>query len=169
MRRQLLSWSIVSVVGLSLLASVPSALNAQSTPPPTGCVTDVTVEPLARGLPSTLDDEALSLLRVTFAPGGSIIGLHTHPGALVLSIESGELGYTVQEGEVQVQRATTSGTPGAVESLTPGEEATLQPGDALFEEGVVHSARNTGDVATVVLVAGLMAADHPFTQCIEDA
>lgn len=161
--------SISALMALALLAIAPHHLGAQSTPPATGCVNGVTVEPLARGLPSSAEGKALSLLRVTFAPGGSIIGLHAHPGSLVLSIESRVLGYTIQEGEVKIQRAATDGTPGAVEPLTPGEEVLLNPGDALFEEGVIHSARNTGDVPTVVLVAGLMAADEAFTQCVEDA
>lgn len=169
MRRRMLSLSLICVVFVSLLAGRAGALNTTASQPSSGCITGVTVERLASGLPSAVDDMALTLLRITFAPGTGMVDLHTHPGALVLSIESGELGYTLHEGDVEIQRATTEGTPGPMESLDSGEEATLRPGDSLFEEGLVHSARNPGDVPAVVLVAGLMAADEPFTQCAEDA
>lgn len=36
------------------------------------------------------------------------------------------------EGEVDVQRATTDGTPGAVEQMKPGDTVTLKPGDSLL-------------------------------------
>jgi quercetin dioxygenase-like cupin family protein len=169
MRRRMLSLSLMSLIFVSLLGGRVDAFSTTISQPSSGCITGVTVERLASGLPSAVDDMALTLLRITFAPGSGMVDLHTHPGALVLSIESGELGYSIQEGEVEIQRATTDGTPGPMEPLASGEEATLRPGDSLFEEGLVHSARNTGDVPAVVLVAGLMAADEPFTQCAEGA
>ena len=130
--------------------------------PASGGAVGVVIEPLGRGSPDSAPGHDLSLLRVTFEPGGSI-ARHHHPGALVLTVEAGTLGYTLEEGQASIARATTDGTPGPVEPLTPGVEATLTAGDSLFEQGVVHSARNAGDEPAVVWIAGLMEAGQPFT------
>jgi hypothetical protein len=44
-----------------------------------------------------------------------------------------------------------------------GVETILNPGDALFEQSVVHTARNASDGETVVWVASVIAAGEPFT------
>ena len=92
-----------------------------------------------------------------------MVPAHMHSGALVVYVESEELPSTVIEGTVQIQRAATAGTPGPAEQLGPGQETVLRAGDWLFEQGVVHSARNATTGETVVLVASLTAGDMPFT------
>ncbi len=156
--------TLAFVLALGLAAAWAAPLGAHQGGPATGCVADVTVTRLGHGLPTAADGQELTLLRVTFAPGGSIGG-HVHPGALTLSIESGALVYAVVEGEAEVQRAAVDGTPVPAESLTAGQETTLNPGDWVFEQGIVHTARNDGAEPAVVLVAGLMRAGEPFTQC----
>ena len=47
---------------------------------------------LGSGQPSLVPGHELSLRRVTIAPGGGIPA-HTHPGALVIFLESGSWGY----------------------------------------------------------------------------
>ena len=159
---------VVLLVALGLLAIAPARIGAHQSTPSTGCISDVTVQPLGRGQPSAAAGKELTLLRVTFAPGGSI-GLHGHPGSLTLSIESGALTYAVVDGEADVVRASSDGTPAPPERLTSGDETVLRPGDWLFEQGIVHSARNDGTEPTEVLVAGLMTAGEAFTQCHEEA
>ena len=153
--------ALVAVVLLGLLAlSGLVAVAQDATPPPAsvGVKTDI----LGNGQPDAAPGEALGMRRNTFAPGG-MVPAHMHPGTLVLHVESGELTYTLIEGTVQIQRAATDGTPGPIEELGPGQETVLRAGDWLFEQGVVHSARNATSGETVVLVASLTAADMPFT------
>lgn len=151
----------VVVVLLGLLALgrlITVAQDATPAPAAVGVTTDI----LGTGQPDAAPGQGLAGRRNTFEPGG-FIPAHHHPCALVLHIESGELTYTVIEGSVQVQRATTAGTPGPTEELGPGQETVLHAGDWLFEQGVVHSVRNDGSDPTVVLVTALTAADQPFT------
>ncbi|MBA2519415.1 MAG: cupin domain-containing protein [Chloroflexia bacterium] len=168
MRRIVNSALGLVLVILSIVATGPmlaaTAQDATPVPVPAGAV-DVTIEPLSSGLPAA-DGYRLSLLRVTFAPGGSI-GSHTHPGSLVLTVTDGALTYAIIEGEAEIVRAGDGSTPGPTELLTAGQETVLTPGDALFEQGIVHTARNAGDEPSVVLVSGLMDPDHPFTMFME--
>ena len=164
MRRFSILLSVVVLVALSALGLVTARTTAQESTPvaaPAGAV-GVTIEARGSGTPDAAPEHQLGLRRVVFAPGG-VIHNHHHPGALVLTVESGALGYTVQEGDVTVVRAATNGTPGPNEQLTPGVEAILNPGDALFEQSVVHSARNASDGETVVWVASVIEAGQPFT------
>jgi quercetin dioxygenase-like cupin family protein len=155
---------IMFALGLAAISASPLAAN-QGAPAAT-CVSDVTVTRLGHGQPSAVEGLELTLLRVTFAPGGSI-GAHIHPGALTLSIESGALNYIMLDGHAEIQRAPVDGTPVPTEMLAAGQEATLNPGDWLFEESMVHAARNDGSEPAVVLIAGLMRAGEPFTQCVD--
>ncbi len=109
----------------------------------------------------------LWLRDATFEPGG-IVPLHHHPGALVLAIQSGALTYIVAEGEAVVSRAAGDGTPGPVEEIGPGMETVLAAGDSVFEESVVHLARNDGDEPVHLFIAALAATDEPFTQFHEE-
>ncbi|MGH2615761.1 MAG: cupin domain-containing protein [Thermomicrobiales bacterium] len=115
------------------------------------------------GEPEFAPGYLLSLRRGIFEPGG-IVPLHHHPGALVIYVESGTLTYTVSEGEALVTRAAQEGTPSPAERLGPGAAALLQPGDAVYEEGVVHVTENLGDEPAVIWIAALTAADEPLTQ-----
>ncbi len=162
------SHSFLSILALCLalgLAVVWTApLDARQASPATTCIENVTVSLLGHGLPDSASGQELMLLRVNIAPGGGF-GSHSHPGALTLSIEAGTLVYGVIEGEAHVYRAAVDGTPSPTELLIAGQETTLNPGDWVFEQGIIHSARNDGEEPTVVLVAGLMRAGEPFTQC----
>ena len=164
MRQYSVLVSVVVLVALSGFAIMTTRTAAQESTPvaaPAGAV-GVTIEARGSGTPDAAPEHQLGLRRVVFAPGG-VIHTHHHPGALVLTVESGALGYTVQEGNVSVVRAATNGTPGPTEQLTPGVEVILNPGDALFEQSVVHSARNASDGETVVWVASVIEAGQPFS------
>lgn len=167
MRRSLvLLLSLTLLAGTLLGAGRALPIGAQgATPTAAPGAVGVAFQVLGRGLPKGSPGQALSLLRVTLQPGGTV-ATHTHPGQTVLYVDSGTFGYTLYQGEVQLTRAAVAGTPGPTEQLTPGTEAILHPGDWLFEQGVVHSARNAGDTPAVVLIAALTAADKPFTQYV---
>jgi quercetin dioxygenase-like cupin family protein len=167
MIRRVFPGTALVLVVFGLLAIGPGQVAVGQSAPNTSCISGVTAQPLSVGQPMQAEGYSLMLVRVTFAPGGSI-GLHTHPGSLTLSIESGALLFSVQEGEMDVVRAPVNGTAVASERLTPGDETVLQPGDSLFEHGMVHSASNASDGPTSVLIAGLMRTGEPFTQCVAE-
>ena len=119
-------------------------------------------------MPPDVSGRALVVIRLTIAPGGGFQA-HTHPGTLVVSVESGELEYTMLDGGTQtINRAATDATPAAQESVTTGVPTTLGACD-WFEEptGMVHMATNPGSEPTVVLVSGLVDPNQPFVQCQE--
>src|SRR5262249_4717529 len=130
------------VLSAALLRTVPGLGSAQpASPMAMGTPVGFMPQLLASGLPAIAPGKVLGLYRVTFAPGG-FVTLHAHPGASLIYVESGTLGYTLQRGQATLTRAAAAGTPGPTEQLTPGVEVLAQPGDSLFEQqGVHHVAR----------------------------
>jgi quercetin dioxygenase-like cupin family protein len=166
MRRHTVLTPIVALVALVVIWS-PALTGAQQTPTAIVSV-GVSGGPLGSGAPEAAPGYTLWLRHGAFEPGG-IVPLHHHPGALVLYIESGELTYSVAEGEAVVTRAASEETPGPTEQIGPGKETTLRTGDSVFEQGVVHIARNDGDTPVELLIAALATTDQPFTQYHEPA
>lgn len=163
------------IIGLTLgcLVGVKSGTTAVAQESSTGCAggfswaTNVSAQVLGR-TPVEGSDQNLLLVRITFGGDGSI-GLHTHPGTLVVTVESGSLGFTyMDEGEMTITRAATADTEAAEEAVAQGEEVALDPGDSFIEMGMVHSARNMSDEPTSVLLAGLIEKDQPLTICTEE-
>jgi hypothetical protein len=125
-------------------------------------MTGVEVQPLGQGMPADAGGRALMAARLTIAPEGGF-DAHTHPGMLTVTVDSGNLGFTMlDEGEMSVNRAD-----GTSESIAHDEEILLNPGDWLVEEGMVHMAWSRSDEPTVVIVSGLVDPKLPFVQCVE--
>jgi plastocyanin/quercetin dioxygenase-like cupin family protein len=152
----LLALALVAALGVGRSAGT----GAQEATPADG-EEPVTLETLGSGTPVAAPDQTLGLYRITLLPGGEI-PRHHHPGSLVVHVQSGEVGYTLFEGEAEIVRAPVDGEAGEVEPLVPDEEAILGPGDTVFEENVSHAVRNTGDGEAVILVSGLTTAGEPF-------
>ena len=147
---------------LALLVAAGGRLAAQDATPAAQPITDTV---LGRGLPTDAPGKALTLERITIAPGAAI-PTHVHPGAYVIYVESGDFGFAVVKGEAQFTRG---GADAAEETVQAGAEVVAHQGDTLFENaGVVHSARNAGDTPVVVLTASLLAADEPSLQPTND-
>jgi quercetin dioxygenase-like cupin family protein len=159
----------VAVVCLTAVASLSpttgGTVAAQDHPP---CVTDVSVESLGSAMPADAEGFALLALRLTIGPGGGF-DAHTHPGTLIVTVESGEFTFTqLDHSGMIINRAAVDGTPTAPEELIPNEEVTLHPGDWLAEAGdMVHTGFNRTDAPTVVLVNGLVDPELPFVQCVD--
>jgi quercetin dioxygenase-like cupin family protein len=157
---------------LVLFAAAPLISTSAAAPPDPQpvtlpCATNVSAQVLGNAAPGNAAGQGLVLARIIFGPGGSI-GPHTHPGTLVVSVESGTLGFTlIDEGEMAVMRAAPAGTPAAAEPLVVGQEVELAPGDWFVETGMVHTARSVGDEPASVLLSGLIEAGQPLTRCVE--
>ena len=160
--RALLSGDIGSLQEEALVAIV-----AQEATPAAGAIVP---ELLGHGLPNAAPGFDLSLYRVTFA-AGAVLPPHTHPGASVVYVESGTLGFTSLEGEAWLMRAGTTATPEAQgELLAHDTEVTLEAGDALFfpdEHG--DSAFNAGDGPLVLWLANLHTAGEPLLTLMDMA
>jgi len=122
----------------------------------------VTATLFGSGQPSLVPGHELSLRRVTIAPGGGIPA-HTHPGALVIYLESGTWGYIPLDGVAQLTRAAVNGTPSPAEDMVVGTETVLQPGDWIYVEDPADDIRNAGDDPVVLWIAGLTPVGEPFT------
>lgn len=162
---------LVALATAMIFAPVPSTV-AQDSPPPSPidlpCVTGASSQ-LLGATPVEDGSQTLVLARVLLEPGGSI-GEHTHPGTLVVVIESGVFGLTlVDDGEMMVTRAATADSEAIQEPLVVGEETTLEPGDSFVEHGMVHTASNLGDEQTTVLISALIETGQPLTACVEAA
>ena len=140
---------------------------AAQDPPPLTAPVGVTIQVIGSGQPSTTPGMELTLRRTTIAPGGGLPP-HSHPGALVIVVESGTWDYTALGGGIQLTRAAVDGTPTPAESVTIGAEITLTAGDAIFVEDPQDAFRNLGDEDVVLLVAGLTPVGEPFTMLMDD-
>lgn len=127
------------------------------------CVTGVTAYPIGMAMPDDLDGRVLALERLEIAPGGGFTA-HTHPGTLIVSVESGTLDLTqLDHAHMEITRAG-----GTSETMTQGTPMTLNTGDGFVEpEGMVHTAFNYGDEPTVVLLTGVVDPNLPLVQCVE--
>ena len=123
----------------------------------------VELEFLGEGQTDQASGQNLVLYRVIF-DGGEFPG-HIHPGATVLTVESGTFGWTLLTGTVTVLRP---GTP-PEEVTEPGTELVLSPGQGLaYNADVVHSARDVGDEPAVVLATSLFETGQPFVTMTDD-
>ena len=119
---------------------------------------------LGRGLPNDAPGKVLQLEQYTFAPG-AMIPTHTHPGAYLIYVESGDFGFTVIKGDAEITHAGAT----EAEPIQAGAEVVAHQGDALFENGgVVHSARNAGTTPVVVYTAALLDANQPSIAMTND-
>jgi quercetin dioxygenase-like cupin family protein len=139
--------SVLVVLATAMIfAPVPSTV-AQDSPPPSPidlpCATNASSQ-LLGATPVGDGSQTLVLARVLFDPGGRI-GEHTHPGTLVVMIESGAFGLTlVEEGEMIVTHPATA-------------------------DGMVHTGSNLSDGQTTVLISGLIETGTPLTLCVDTA
>lgn len=169
-KRSILLRLIALVAALALVSASPSL--AQENPPPQPidlpCATNAFAQVLGM-TPVNDGAQNLVLARIIFGEGGSILD-HTHPGTLVVTIESGSLGFTLlDDAGMSANRAATAETEATAVPLPPGEEVVLNPGDWFIETGMVHTGVNVAAGETTVLLTGLIEAGQPLTICVEDA
>lgn len=145
--------------GAALLAAafVPRFVAAQEGTP---AAEELTVEALGAGLPAGTPGRQLILARAAF-PAGFTLHAHSHPGPVVVFVESGTYGYTpLSEGARSVTRASAPESP---ETPDLGAEVLLEAGDALFhDEPVIGIDRAVGDEPAVLLLAVLFDPTQPL-------
>jgi quercetin dioxygenase-like cupin family protein len=159
----------IGLIAITLLAS--TGVSHAAMPEPVlaelECASDFYIQPLGRTAATNAEAMSLVLVRVIIEPGGGI-GPHTHPGNLVISVESGTFGFSLvgSHNEMTFMRPGENGNPATELGVVPGEEAQLVAGDWIVETGMVHSARAVGDEPAVVVFSGLIADGQPLTTCV---
>lgn len=161
--------ALCGIGGMSMAALLStrwkSATAQDATPAPTGAV-GVTIQMLGLGPTTAAPGLELTLRRTVLAPGGRLPD-HTHPGALVIYVESGSFGYTALGGTAEMTRAAVDGTMTPAESMPMGTEVILTAGDWIYVEDPRDDIRNAGEDDVVLLVAGLTEIGAPFTTFME--
>jgi hypothetical protein len=117
----------------------------------------ITLVPLGNGSPADAEGFTLSITRITFPVGGGDLP-HTHPGAAIVTIESGVMGMTPLVGNGTLLRSgETEAKP-----LELNVEIMLEAGDAAFFDGIHGDVNRTiGDTPVVFLVTALYPTDQP--------
>src|SRR5687767_1206393 len=95
--------TLILVAG-GAMSTAPNGAAAPPAPQPVTlpCATNMSVQLLGNAQPAAAAEQTLVLVRAIFGPGGGI-GPHTHPGTLVISVESGAFGFTpVGEGTMEM-------------------------------------------------------------------
>ncbi len=157
----------VVLLGLLLAASV-AAQSPAASPAASAAAPAISAQFLGGGEPAIAPAYELTLRRITLPPGTGIVP-HTHPGALVIYIESGIWNYTSLSGTGRVTRATQPGaSPAPAEDLAVNVELVLTAGDVLYVEDPGDTVSNMGDEDVVLLVAGLTRVGEKFTTLIQD-
>ncbi|HKI59375.1 MAG TPA: cupin domain-containing protein [Trueperaceae bacterium] len=103
----------------------------------------------------------LVFLRITMQPGANIPA-HSHPGDVVVVVQSGKFGTSFVRGQGTVTRAAVGGADAVQATLKAGDSAVLLPGDSLAYGGSAgHTMSNAGDTPLVLLVSALLADGQP--------
>lgn len=145
----------------AVIASGRAVLAQDSTPAPFA-PEGVSGVVLGSAVPAALPDHTLSL-RLTMIDPGAVIPLHTHPGTLVVAVQSGSTTVTVNSGTLVVTRAPVDGAPGVVEEHAAGDVIVMATGDSMVEEGGEYIVENPNDIPAVVNFAALTETGAPVT------
>ncbi|MEJ7763253.1 MAG: hypothetical protein WKF80_10725 [Thermomicrobiales bacterium] len=163
----------LSFFGLAMAGTLAGVL-AQGGPPPPDA------EPGAVGFqgrvlgaidPAVAPGYRLVMAESVFEPD-AYVTRHVHPTAIIVCVQSGALGFAIQEGAAMVTRGGTGATPETTEPLAIGTEVILEPRDCVsFDEFTTHTTHtgwNASDEPTVLWEARLLKADEPFTTFVDD-
>lgn len=112
----------------------------------------------------------LVLAESVFEPGAYVTS-HVHPTAIVVCVQSGALGFALQQGSGIVTRAGEAGAEPTDEPLGVDQEIVLEPRDCVsfdhFAEPTAHTGWNMSDGPTVLMEARLIKTGETFTTFID--
>jgi quercetin dioxygenase-like cupin family protein len=165
---------VLVFVFLSFLGFTVAGVLAQGGPPPPdatpGAVGFGNV--LLGGVdPAVATGYRLEMRENTFAPG-AYVTRHTHPTAIIVCVQSGALGFAIQDGAATVTRGGSGTTPEGVEPLDVNTEIVLEPRDCVafdeFAEHTEHTGWNASDETTVVWETRLLKVGEPYTTFVDE-
>lgn len=109
----------------------------------------------------------LVLAEVVFEPG-AYATQHTHPTAIVVCVQSGALGFAIQQGTASVTRDGSD----TAQTLELNTDVVLEPRDCVafdhFSAHTAHTGWNASDEPTILWEARLFEIDAPFTVFVNE-
>jgi quercetin dioxygenase-like cupin family protein len=125
----------------------------------------ITVEPMGTVQPAAAPGQTLQMLKLTMEPN-STIDLHHHPGAVVISVVSGQFTTSFADSSAMLSRADLADT----EPVESGTDYVLNPGDTVAYDASTtgHVMKNEG-TEPLVLIASVLFEDGQPGFIFEDA
>ena len=155
--RRWLEGSRLAVAAVLVLVAIGTSTGLAQSDPMAGVTTEALGSLPSAGAPGY----TLVFLRITMQPGANIPA-HSHPGDVVVVVQSGKFGTSFVRGQGTVTRAAAGGADPVTETLKAGDSAVLLPGDSLAYGGSAgHTMSNAGDTPLVLLVSALLADGQP--------
>jgi hypothetical protein len=156
----------IPVIGTAMalvlpILAMPVSTRAHTADP--AAPANLAVQTLGSGPVTGQPNRSLLLVRLILAPG-ALVPTYGYGGDVILTIESGVLGYTALVGDAE---ATWGGADedAAGRAFAPGSEVLLYPGDWLrVPKGAMQRLRDAGPNPTVLLASAVVAVDEPFLQ-----
>ncbi len=161
---------VLVLVIVALLGLISAGVLAQGGPPPP----DAT--PGSVGFkggvlggvdPAVAPGFRLVMVESVFDPG-AYVTQHSHPTAIVVCVQSGALGFAIQQGTASITR----GGAEEAETLELDTEIVLEPRDCVafdhFAAHTAHTGWNASDGPTVLWEARLFKTDEPFTVFVNE-
>lgn len=162
------SFLVVGFVAVLCLTAASSFARAAQVPPdatPGG--EGITGVILGGVEPVVAPGYRLVLAELVFAPG-TYATEHLHPTAIVFCVQSGALGFAIQQGMASITRDGAE----EAEILSVDTEVVLEPRDCVafdhFAVPTSHTGWNASDGPTVLWEARLLKIDEPFTTFIDE-
>jgi hypothetical protein len=184
MLRLVMTAIVVLSAGVLFRADRPAPGLAEEAAATVGYSLGVVDEHLGAGSLPAFPGHELVLRRVTIEPQGRLTA-HTHPGSLVISVESGSWAYTPLAGTAWLTQRDAPGLAGTIPApliansalsydpgptasgitreLQHGTEVVLSAGAVLILQDPEARFVNHGDEPVVLLVAGMSPIGEPFT------
>ncbi len=161
---------VLVLVFLSLLCLGGAGVLAQGDPPPPDATPGAVG--FKGGILGGVDAAVAPGYRLVMAESvfdpGAYVTRHTHPTAIVVCVQSGALGFAIQQGTASITRGGAEGA----ETLELNTEIVLEPRDCVafdeFAAHTQHTAWNASDGRTVLWEARLLKTDEPFTVFVNE-
>ncbi len=147
---------------LALLALLAGAMGVRADTASEDPLAGTTIKALGSFTPAEAAGYNVVLLRLTLEPKTTITD-HSHPGGVVLLVESGTFATTFTLGSATISRAPeTGGGEATTEEAILDEEVILEPGDSVaYGSDTHHVMRNVGDEPLVLIASALLAVEQP--------
>lgn len=111
----------------------------------------------------------LQMSELIWAPN-SEAAAHTHPLAQVACVQSGALGFTLQQGSATITRGSTDSRPASTEVVPLNTEVFIYPRDCIsydeYADPTIHTVWNASSGETVLWMSDLVKIGEDYTEMV---
>jgi quercetin dioxygenase-like cupin family protein len=168
--RRRMVWLVGAFVMMSLVTA--GALARGGPPPADATPGEVGVSGAVLGaiVPVAAPGYRLQVTELVWQPGAYATS-HTHPLAQVVCVQSGALGFRLEEGAATVIRGGAGPTPAAMAPLSLDSAVVIAPRGCIAYDDLaayhVHTVWNASDGETVLWMADLVEIGLPYTTYVD--